>query len=62
MWETTSDWNEDDDEAALEENELCFGVREAGLSNGRDHANGHHNHVANGFDHGGGVPQRMDLS
>ncbi|KAL0955557.1 hypothetical protein HGRIS_001796 [Hohenbuehelia grisea] len=23
-WETTSDWNEDDDEAALEENELCF--------------------------------------
>lgn len=23
-WETTSDWNEDDDEAAQEENELCF--------------------------------------
>ncbi|OBZ74069.1 CTD kinase subunit gamma [Grifola frondosa] len=23
-WETTSDWNEDDDEAALEENEFCF--------------------------------------
>ena len=23
-WETTSDWNEDDDEAAVEENELCF--------------------------------------
>lgn len=23
-WETTSDWNEDDDEAAAEENELCF--------------------------------------
>lgn len=23
-WETTSDWNEDDDEAAREENELCF--------------------------------------
>ncbi|KAF8641439.1 hypothetical protein AX16_009952 [Volvariella volvacea WC 439] len=23
-WETTSDWNEDDDEAALEEAELCF--------------------------------------
>jgi CTD kinase subunit gamma len=23
-WETTSDWNEDDDEAALEENALCF--------------------------------------
>lgn len=23
-WETTSDWNEDDDEAALEETELCF--------------------------------------
>jgi len=23
-WETTSDWNEDDDEAATEENELCF--------------------------------------
>ncbi|KAF9519407.1 hypothetical protein BS47DRAFT_1482096 [Hydnum rufescens UP504] len=24
-WETTSDWNEDDDEAAIEENILCFG-------------------------------------
>jgi CTD kinase subunit gamma len=24
-WETTSDWNEDDDEAVLEENELCEG-------------------------------------
>ncbi len=23
-WETTSDWNEDDDEAAAEESELCF--------------------------------------
>ncbi|KAH9836478.1 CTD kinase subunit gamma CTK3-domain-containing protein [Rhodofomes roseus] len=23
-WETTSDWNEDDDEAAVEENSLCF--------------------------------------
>ena len=23
-WETTSDWNEDDDEAAMEENVLCF--------------------------------------
>lgn len=23
-WETTSDWNEDDEEAAQEENELCF--------------------------------------
>ncbi|CDO72681.1 hypothetical protein BN946_scf184985.g101 [Trametes cinnabarina] len=23
-WENTSDWNEDDDEAILEENELCF--------------------------------------
>jgi CTD kinase subunit gamma len=23
-WETTSDWNEDDDEAATEENHLCF--------------------------------------
>jgi CTD kinase subunit gamma len=23
-WETTSDWNEDDDEAAEEESELCF--------------------------------------
>lgn len=23
-WETTSDWNEDDDEAAQEENVLCF--------------------------------------
>ncbi|PCH35507.1 hypothetical protein WOLCODRAFT_125905 [Wolfiporia cocos MD-104 SS10] len=23
-WETTSDWNEDDDEAAFEENALCF--------------------------------------
>lgn len=24
-WETVSDWNEDDDEACKEENELCFG-------------------------------------
>ncbi|KAK7048203.1 CID domain-containing protein [Favolaschia claudopus] len=23
-WETTSDWNEDDDEAAVDESELCF--------------------------------------
>lgn len=23
-WEATSDWNEDDDEAIAEENELCF--------------------------------------
>jgi hypothetical protein len=23
-WETTSDWNEDDDDAAAEENDLCF--------------------------------------
>jgi CTD kinase subunit gamma len=23
-WETTSDWNEDDDDAVAEENELCF--------------------------------------
>ncbi|KAL7277496.1 hypothetical protein PYCCODRAFT_1447241 [Trametes coccinea BRFM310] len=23
-WENTSDWNEDDDEAVIEENELCF--------------------------------------
>jgi len=23
-WETTSDWNEDDDDAAMEENEFCF--------------------------------------
>jgi CTD kinase subunit gamma len=23
-WETTSDWNEDDEEAAVEESELCF--------------------------------------
>ncbi|KAI0343453.1 hypothetical protein BDW22DRAFT_1355895 [Trametopsis cervina] len=23
-WETTSDWNEDDDDAAIEENNLCF--------------------------------------
>lgn len=23
-WETTSDWNEDDDDAAMEENQLCF--------------------------------------
>lgn len=23
-WETTSDWNEDDDEAIQEENALCF--------------------------------------
>jgi CTD kinase subunit gamma len=25
-WETTSDWNEDDDEAAQEEADLCFGT------------------------------------
>ncbi|KIJ51367.1 hypothetical protein M422DRAFT_58899 [Sphaerobolus stellatus SS14] len=30
-WETTSDWNEDDDEAALEENVLCFGDDEPPL-------------------------------
>ncbi|KZT04837.1 uncharacterized protein LAESUDRAFT_657250 [Laetiporus sulphureus 93-53] len=29
-WETTSDWNEDDDEAAIEENELCFPPTPAG--------------------------------
>lgn len=23
-WETTSDWNEDDDEAVAEENDLCY--------------------------------------
>lgn len=23
-WETTSDWNEDDDDAAVDENELCY--------------------------------------
>jgi CTD kinase subunit gamma len=23
-WETTSDWNEDDDEAVTEENDLCY--------------------------------------
>jgi CTD kinase subunit gamma len=23
-WETTSDWNEDDEEAAVEEADLCF--------------------------------------
>jgi CTD kinase subunit gamma len=23
-WETTSDWNEDDDEAAQDESDLCF--------------------------------------
>jgi len=23
-WETTSDWNEDDDDAVIEENDLCF--------------------------------------
>jgi CTD kinase subunit gamma len=28
-WETTSDWNEDDDEAVLEENALCFLPEEA---------------------------------
>lgn len=26
-WETMSDWNEDDDEAAAEEVELCFQTR-----------------------------------
>jgi len=31
-WETTSDWNEDDDDAAAEENELCFPTeREASM-------------------------------
>jgi CTD kinase subunit gamma len=24
-WETTSDWNEDDDEATTQETNLCFG-------------------------------------
>ncbi|EJD38687.1 hypothetical protein AURDEDRAFT_91842 [Auricularia subglabra TFB-10046 SS5] len=33
-WETTSDWNEDDDEAALEENALCF-PDDATASNGQ---------------------------
>jgi len=23
-WETTSDWNEDDEEAVVEENDLCY--------------------------------------
>lgn len=29
-WETTSDWNEDDDDAAAEESELCFPTERAG--------------------------------
>lgn len=28
-WEATSDWNEDDDEAVVEENELCFQAERA---------------------------------
>ncbi|EMD32892.1 hypothetical protein CERSUDRAFT_57744 [Gelatoporia subvermispora B] len=27
-WETTSDWNEDDDDAVVEENDLCFPARD----------------------------------
>lgn len=30
-WETTSDWNEDDDDAAREENELCFAGTTTGV-------------------------------
>ncbi|KAI0363394.1 hypothetical protein BV20DRAFT_958405 [Pilatotrama ljubarskyi] len=33
-WETTSDWNEDDDEAIAEENELCY--PDAGEFDGED--------------------------
>jgi CTD kinase subunit gamma len=35
-WETTSDWNEDDDDAVRDENELCF----AGPSVGAEDADG----------------------
>ena len=38
-WETTSDWNEDDDEAAVEENRLCFPSS--------DQVNEKSNHLAN---------------
>lgn len=31
-WETTSDWNEDDDDAIGEENELCFLAQKEGLA------------------------------
>lgn len=31
-WETTSDWNEDDDDAAREENMLCFAGAASGAS------------------------------
>lgn len=37
-WETTSDWNEDDEEVVREENELCF--PEDSLTSGTT-ANGH---------------------
>ncbi|KAK7691384.1 hypothetical protein QCA50_004783 [Cerrena zonata] len=30
-WETTSDWNEDDDDAAHDENELCFPNKEVAM-------------------------------
>ena len=30
-WETTSDWNEDDDEATTQETNLCFGNRPSSL-------------------------------
>lgn len=35
-WETTSDWNEDDDEAALEENAFCFPEDEVPVRKGKD--------------------------
>ncbi|KAL9712164.1 hypothetical protein Ac2012v2_005241 [Leucoagaricus gongylophorus] len=28
-WDTVSDWNEDDDEAAVEESDLCFRIRDS---------------------------------
>lgn len=35
-WETTSDWNEDDEEAAEEENFLCFGPPQSDLQSSYD--------------------------
>lgn len=46
-WETTSDWNEDDDDAVAEENALCFSNADIRLSLGPDsmpdhsHGKGH---------------------
>ncbi|EGO00520.1 hypothetical protein SERLA73DRAFT_104838 [Serpula lacrymans var. lacrymans S7.3] len=35
-WDATSDWNEDDVEAATEESELCFSTRDTGQGEGEE--------------------------